>query len=78
MNNQSLKQRLLDANLGLEENDFANHYSDLYVVDKPGVFEWLTQNYHWYSHITAFISQKGSNWNGQGKKCLDIPFAHVE
>lgn len=73
---KSLKQRMLEANLGLTEGDFANHSSDLYVVHKPAVVAWLRQNYKHHRNITCFTSPKDSNWNGAGKACLDIPFAH--
>ncbi len=76
--NTSLKEQLLAANLGLEEQDFATHASDLYVVAKPGVYDWLKANYRFWTNAQFFISQPGSNWNGQGKRCLDIPFANVE
>lgn len=78
MNTSSLKDRLLNANLNLTEEDFATHYSDLYVVNKPMVYEWLRMNYQFFKNIEYFISQVGSNWNGAGKQCLDIPFANEE
>jgi hypothetical protein len=73
-----LKQRLLEANLNLVEDDFATHYSNLYVVIVPGLIDWLKNNYEWFTNITYFTSQVGSNWNGAGKRCIDIPFANVE
>ena len=69
-----LQQRLMDAELGLEANDFAYHASDLYVVAKPGVKEWLDKNLTNPKNVTGFTSQEGSNWNGAGKWCYDIPF----
>lgn len=78
MNNQSLKTRLLNAGLGLVEDDFATHYSDLYVVYTPQVRKWLKLNYEWFNNITYFNSQVGSNWNGAGKRCIDIPFANAD
>lgn len=68
----------MNADLGLVEDDFATHYSDLYVVSLPGVHEWLNANHEFPKNIKPFISQKGSNWNGQGKLCFDIPFANAE
>ena len=70
-----LQQRLMDAELGLVEDDFSYHATDLYVVAKPGVREWLKANYEFFSNITGFRSQEGSDWNGAGKFCFDIPFA---
>ena len=70
-----LKERLMAAELGLVEDDFAFHATDLYVVAKPGVRDWLKKNYEFYKNCERFISQKGSNWNGAGKECIDIPFA---
>lgn len=67
-----LQQQLQDA-LGLTDDDFAYHATDLYVLDKPGVRAWLKANYRWYSNITSFVGAKGSSW--EGKPCLDIPFA---
>lgn len=70
-----LQERLEAAGLGLGEGDFAYHATDLYVVAKSGVREWLKKNYQFYENIESFRSQEGSNWNGAGKQCLDIPFA---
>lgn len=69
-----LQIRLQKA-LGLSEADFAYHATDLYVVKKPLVMEWLKDNYEFFCNVKPFVSQKGSNWNGAGKICLDIPFA---
>jgi len=76
-NDSSLKNRLMNAGLGLVEDDFAYHATDLYVVAKSGVREWLVTNYKYYTNVQSFMSQKGSNWNGAGKQCFDIPFAGV-
>ena len=81
-----LQQRLMAAGFGLEDADFAYHATDLYVVAKPGVREWLQKNHPNPENITGFTSQEGSGWNGAkridlgfGYKvaplCLDIPFA---
>jgi hypothetical protein len=61
--------------LGLDGADFAYHATDLYVVAKPGVLEWLEANHSYPENISGFRSQEDSNWNGAGKWCLDIPFA---
>ena len=68
-------QSRLQAALNLSDSDFAYHATDLYVVKKPLVMEWLKDNYEHFSNVTPFVSQAGSNWNGAGKICLDIPFA---
>jgi hypothetical protein len=70
-----LQQDLQAAIPALTDNDFACHATDLYVVAHPGVREWLKANYKFYANIASFTSQAGSNWNGAGKQCLDIPFA---
>lgn len=70
-----LQQQLMNAGLGLVPDDFAYHATDLYVVAKPGVWDWLKNNYKSFSNITSFMSQEGSNWNGAGKRCFDVPFA---
>lgn len=69
-----LQQRMMDE-LGLSERDFGGHATDLYVVAKPGVHEWLKENHKFPENITSFIGQKGSDWNGAGVQCFDIPFA---
>lgn len=74
MSKPELQQRLQEA-LGLEDGDFAYHATDLYVVAKAGVYEWLKAHYPHWKNIKQFVSQHGSNWNGAGKFCLDIPFA---
>ncbi len=68
-------QEKLQAALGLDDNDFAYHATDLYVVAKTGVWEWLRANYEFFKNCEFFTSQEGSNWNGAGKSCIDIPFA---
>ena len=71
-----LQQRLMDAGLGLTEDDFGTHYTDLYVVAKPGVREWLKENYEWFCNVTMFTGNpEATQWNGAGKLCFDIPFA---
>lgn len=69
------KEGLLAAGLGLTENDFHNHYSDLYVVNKPGVLEWLRTNRP-EATIKRFTGEKGSKW--EGLNCLDIAFGYME
>jgi hypothetical protein len=59
----------------LTADDFAYHATDLYVVANTEVVAWLKANYKFWSNVQWFTSQAGSNWNGQGKWCLDIPFA---
>ena len=68
-----LQARLQEA-LGLEDADFAYHATDLYVVNKPGVLEWLTEHHPHPENIGHFAGQEGADWNGAGKACLDIPF----
>lgn len=71
-----LKRRLLEAeDLALSEDDFSRHCSDLYVVNRPGVVNWLRLNYEFFTSVTSFVSPAGSDWNGAGRLCLDIPFA---
>ncbi len=74
MDKPELQKRLQEA-LGLEDADFGYHATDLYVVAKAGVREWLKANYEFWGIVETFVSQKGSNWNGEGKRCFDIPFA---
>lgn len=66
-------QQRLQAELGLEDGDFAYYATDLYVVAKPGVLEWIKTNYP-NVRPEGFVSQEGSNWNGAGKHCYDLPF----
>lgn len=70
-----LQARLMQALTHLTADDFACHATDLYVVALPEVMEWLKANYEWWENVTPFTSQEGSNWNGAGKRCFDIPFA---
>lgn len=70
-----LEQQLRQAFSQLTDRDFGYHATDLYVVDYPGIREWLTQNYPFHENVRSFTGQHGSDWNGAGKACLDIPFA---
>lgn len=72
----SLKKQLLSANLGLTEDDFDNHCTDLYVLETGWVKDWLRANYKFYKNVTTFIGAEGSTW--AGKRALAVPFAHVE
>lgn len=74
----TLKQQLMKAIPELTEDDFGNHYSDLYVVAYESVRKWLKQNYQYYNSIRTFMGNKGARWNGDGKICIEIPFAHEE
>ncbi len=76
MNTNSLKAKLLAAELGLTEADFGSHESDLYVLAKPGVYEWLKANHEFACNIQFFTGAKGSDWEGQ--QALDIPFANQD
>lgn len=71
---ESLEQQLLNAGLGLSDDDFATHYSSLYVLAKPGVGEWLKANYVHWGNVTMFTSNPDSEWDGQ--RAYDIPFAN--
>lgn len=65
-----LKERLLNAGLGMTEDDFDVWQSDLYVRAKPGVREWLKKNYEWWVNVTRFRScRNGDPW-------FDVPFAN--
>jgi hypothetical protein len=72
---QPLKNRLMAAIPSLTDADFAFHATDLYVVASPEVENWLENNYEFWLNVSTFMSQPGSNWNGAGKRCFDIPFA---
>jgi hypothetical protein len=70
-----VKDALLQADLGLTENDFDVHGQtllDLYVVNKPGVLEFMAQHFPNKKPIGHFIGASGTDW--EGKQCLDIPF----
>lgn len=71
-----LKAQLMEAIPRLTERDFSNHATDLYVVAYPEVNKWLKENYLWWKHVRGFVSQQGSDWNGEGKFCYEIPFAY--
>lgn len=70
-----LQAELMAAIPTLTLDDFAYHATDLYVVYTPEVWAWLQANHPIPANIRGFTSQAGSNWNGAGKRCLDIPFA---
>lgn len=68
----TLKEKIQKA-LGLSDDSFSNHYSDMYVVDVDGrVYQWLKDNYSSFKSVTRFRG----NGPWEGKRCLDIPFAH--
>lgn len=67
-----LQQRLQDA-LGLSDDDFGYHASDLYVLDKPGVWEWLQKNFEFPQNISRFMSNKECSW--KGARAIEIPFS---
>lgn len=70
----NIKQELLNADLGLNENDFDRHESDLQVLDDKGyVYIWLMVNYKFAFNVTRFIACSGTDWSG--KNCVEIPFA---
>ncbi len=72
----SLKTRLLESTLDLDESDFGTHESDLHVLERPdgiSVINWLIVNYEHMDNITIFIGAEGSDW--AGKLAYDIPFA---
>jgi hypothetical protein len=69
-----LQARMMEAGLGLVADDFAYHASDLYIVAKPGVREWLAANLKHPRNVTTFRSQEGSGWNGAGKLCFEVSF----
>ena len=71
-----VKLRIQEA-LELPDGDFCNHSSDLYVVNRPGVRDWLQRNYLHWRNVSVFVSPHDSGWNGAGTFCLDIPFAWV-
>ena len=70
-----LQERLMSAGLGLTANDFYYYASDLYILDKPGVREWLNANYKFAGNVMPFIGAKETPW--EGKRCLDVPFAGI-
>ena len=70
----SLKQALLGAGLGLVESDFDTHESDLYVLNKPGVWQWLQRNYNRCSQVTTFVGL--GDWDN--KVAMEIPFGYMD
>ena len=75
----SLKQELQKAFPQLTENHFGRHESDLYVVKVSGLLEWLeTEHPLFFKNVTEFVSPHGSRWAGEGRVCLDIPFAEFD
>ncbi len=74
----NLQQQLREAIPELTDRDFGHHATDLYVVAYPAVVEWLRDNYPFWTNVTRFVGQKGADWNGSERLCLDIPFAYWE
>lgn len=72
MQKPALQIRLQEA-LGLPDSDFSYHATDLYVVARPGVKEWLREHYEFPRNVERFVGAKGSEW--EGLPCFDIPFA---
>lgn len=70
---KSVLQTRLQAALGLPDDHFHTHATDLYILDSPGVREWLNANYEHARNVTYFRGAEGSDWAGKG--CLDVPFA---
>lgn len=69
MKKPELQTKLMAAIPALTDADFDYHASDLYVVAKPGVREWLQAN---NQSSTVFTAKAGHDW--AGKHCFDIPF----
>lgn len=63
-----LQQRLQSA-LGLPDDAFDYHATDLYVKALPQVLQWLREHYPHFSNVVVFKSQL------DGKAWLDVPFA---
>ena len=78
--NPSLKERLLAADLGLTEDHFGNHCSDLYVLFSTPVMDWLHKNHEFPNQVTTFSINKGSDWGKVWgiRTGIEIPFSHVE
>lgn len=65
----------MQTDLGLEDKDFGYYATDLYVVAKPGVREWIQKNHPFPGNVTTFVGNKdATDWNGANKMCFDIPF----
>jgi len=62
-----MKKELQKA-LGLRDEDFDSHESDLYVIDTPAVRAWLKANYEHWSNCSSFTSRTN------GVRMIDIPF----
>ena len=68
-------QDRIKAALGMTDDQFSSHESDLYVEDDKGrVMTWLAKNYTHWKNVTRFQGQ-GSM---KGHSCLDIPFEHSQ
>lgn len=74
-NFMNLKTQLMRRFPTLQEEDFATHECDLYVVAYPYVKDWLIHNYRFWDNVSTFYSPADTNWKGAGKLCFDIPFA---
>lgn len=68
-----LQKRLMAALPELTMEDFDYHETDLYVLAKPGVYEWLKANYEHMRNVRGFKSNPECSW--KGAFAYDIPFA---
>jgi hypothetical protein len=67
----NLEQQLREAFPDLGDDSFGYHATDLQVLYRLDVWEWLRKNYKFFTNITVF---KGSGpW--ENKIGIDIPFA---
>lgn len=72
----TLKEQLKLA-LGLTEDCFSNHNSDLLILFSDDTMDWLTVNYEFSQNIKIVISDvKGQSW--YEKRYIEIPFAYEE
>ena len=45
---------------------FDKHDTDLYVLDAPGMRDWLRDHYDYFGNVVPFISNEGMG-NGSGE-----------
>lgn len=60
----------MQEELNLPREDFDRHCSDLYVVDRPGVVEWVKANLP-NIRYTYFVSPSG-------QQCIELHFAEMD
>ena len=78
MSKPELQQQIQNALPQMQDEDFDYHATDLYVRARPGVVQWLIENYEFWANVTLFICKVDDpelQKLGVLDIWVDIPFA---